>query len=226
MAKQIVDNEKYSLVCDKGNMVLNSYIYKDNLKKAYNLSFNIENFDITKINFENLLNYNIYNLLEKINGDLIEKIHILKIYNDDAADILIILKNIGKEIGLKQKYIIFYTKRKIDFDTNVISFSNQDINLMDPDLVLHYLTQLKIDKNKYEQLLYNYGIIEIKIINQDLLNIFKKNINNDNKIITLQFNNNFQIITNDDLPIYMENLIGLMIKKIFYNLKQYIDNLK
>lgn len=226
MAEQILDDKKYSLVCDKGNMILNSYIYKDNLKKAYNLSFNIENIDITKINFENLLNYNIYNLLEKINDDLIEKIHILKIYNDDAADILIILKNIGKEIGLKQKYIIFYTKRKIDFDTNVISFSNQDINLMDPDLVLHYLTQLKIDKNKYEELLYNYGIIEIKIINQDLLNIFKKNIYNDNKIISLQFNNNFQIITNDDLPIYMENLIGLMIKKIFYNLKQYIDNLK
>ena len=34
----------------------------------------------------------------------------------------------------------------------------------------------------------------------------------------------FNINTNEDLPIYMENYIGLMIKKIFFNLKVFIDN--
>ena len=28
----------------------------------------------------------------------------------------------------------------------------------------------------------------------------------------------------DEVPIYMENLIGLMMKKIFYNIKQFIEN--
>ena len=28
----------------------------------------------------------------------------------------------------------------------------------------------------------------------------------------------------DDVPIYMENIVGMMIKKVFFNFKQYIEN--
>ena len=47
------------------------------------------------------------------------QIHILKIYNDDEADILMFLKHIAKELGIKQKYIIFNTKRIIDYEKKV-----------------------------------------------------------------------------------------------------------
>jgi len=33
----------------------------------------------------------------------------------------------------------------------------------------------------------------------------------------------FQLIMENELPTYMENVVGLMIKKLFYNLKKFID---
>ena len=90
------------LICDKGDMMLSSYLI-DNMK-AYTLAFSLNEIDTSKINLQNLLSHNIYELLDKLNSDLIEKIEILKIYNDDMADVIILLKPIGKEFGLKQKY--------------------------------------------------------------------------------------------------------------------------
>ena len=37
--------------------------------------------------------------------------------------------------------------------------------------------------------------------------------------MSVKFNIDLQVIINDNLPLYMENLIGLMLKKMFYNLK-------
>ena len=95
------ENMNYNLVCNKGNMLLYSY-FIENIK-TYKLTFNMKNIDTCIMNSTNLLNHNIYNLLDSINPELIEKIYILKIYNDDCADILILLKHIAKEIGIKQK---------------------------------------------------------------------------------------------------------------------------
>ena len=101
---EIIQEVNNTLVCDKGNMLLDSYL-KDNTK-TYKLAFSMNNINSSKINLTNFLSHNIYELLDKINPDLIEKIHILKIYNDNEADILMILKHIAKEVGIKQKYII------------------------------------------------------------------------------------------------------------------------
>ena len=210
------------LVCNKGNMILNSYL-KDNIK-TYKLTFSMNNIDSSKINLTNFLSHNIYELLHKINPDLIEKIHILKVYNDDAADVLILLKHIVKEVAIKQKYIIFYTKRRIDYQNNTIFFTNQDINLIDENLVKQYLESIDLDKNKYESILYKFGTIKISLTNTSILELSDEN--NTNKIVNTDFETHFQLIMKDKLPIYLENLIGLMIKKIFYNLKVFIDNLK
>ena len=219
---EITQEVTNTLVCDKGNMLLHSYL-KDNTK-TYKLTFSMNNIDTSKINLTNFLSHNIWELLDKINPDLIEKIHILKIYNDDAADILILLKHIAKEVGIKQKYIIFYTKRTIDYQNNSLFFTNQDINLIDENLVKQYLESINLDKNKYESILYNFGTIKISLTNTNILEL--SNENNTNKIVNTDFETHFQLIMKDKLPIYMENLIGLMIKKIFYNLKVFIDNLK
>ena len=221
---EISEQDNNILICDKGNMLLYSYL-KDNTK-TYKLTFSMNNIDSTKINLTNFLSHNIYELLDKINPDLIEKIYILKVYNDDAADILILLKHIAKEVGIKQKYIIFYTKRTIDYQNNTIFFTNQDINLIDENLVKHYLDSIELYKNKYEPILYKFGTIKISLtnINTNILELSDEN--NRNKIVNTDFETQFQLIMKDELPIYMEILIGLMIKKIFYNLKVFIDNLK
>lgn len=219
---EIIQEVNNTLVCDKGNMLLDSYL-KDNTK-TYKLSFSMNNIDSSKINLTKFLSHNIYELLDKINPDLIEKIHILKIYNDNEADILMILKHIAKELGIKQKYIIFNTKRIIDYKNNSIFFTNKDINLINENLVKEYLQSINLEKNKYEAILYNFGTIKISLTNASILEL--SNENNTNKIVNTDFETHFQLIMKDNLPIYMENLIGLMIKKIFYNLKVFIDNLK
>ena len=208
-----------TLVCDKGEMILSSYLL--NNKKSYKLSFSLKNVDSSKINLPNLLSHNIYELLDKINPDLIEKIKIMKIYNEDSADILIVLKHIAKEVGIKQKYILFNAHRTIDFKNNKVFFVNKDIGLMDEQLAIHYMGMANINTNKCEALIYNFGTVEITIANNNISDLMGGG--NTNKLIDVNFETHFQITMKDQLPIYMENLIGLMIKKLFYNLKTFVE---
>tara|TARA_B100000780_G_scaffold35315_1_gene22007 strand:- start:743 stop:1393 length:651 start_codon:yes stop_codon:yes gene_type:complete len=210
-----------TVVCDKGDMILSSYLL-DNIK-SYKLSFSLNKINSLKINLQNLLSHNIYELLDKINPDLIEKIKILKIYNDDSADVLIVLKHIAKEVGIKQKYILFNSHRTIDYPNNKVLFVNKDIGLMDEQLAIHYMGMANINTNKCEALIYNFGGIEITIANNNISDLMGGG--NTNKLIDANFETHFQLTMKDQLPIYMENLIGLMIKKLFYNLKNFIDKL-
>lgn len=219
------NNNEKQLVCNKGSMLLESYI--KNGSKAYSLNYNFKNLDPKKVNIKALMSTGIYELLEKINPDLIEKIHILKIYNEDDADILILLKHIAKEIGIKQKYILFRTSRIIDFQNSNVTFINKDIALIDKKLEQQYITTYNLELNgNYEKMTFNYGKTLIKLKNlylDELLNL--TNDLNFVSIINIDFVIDFQMLLNDELPIYMENLIGLMFKKMFYNLKIFINNL-
>ena len=217
-----MNDENEILVCDKGNMLLKSYL--KNNQKTYNLTFSMNDIDTSKINLSNLLSHNIYELLDKINPELIEKIKIMEIYNEDSADILIILKHMAKEVGIKQKYILFNAHREIDIKNNKVFFVNKDIGLMDEQLAIHYMGMANIDTNKLEALIYNFGTVEITIANNNISDLMGGG--NTNKQVDANFETHFQLTMMDRLPIYMENLIGLMIKKIFYNLKVFIDNLK
>ena len=88
------------------------------------------------------------------------------------------------------------------------------------------MKQLQLDVNKYEPLIFNYGKTIINLNNLDFNELSKLDNNeNFNNMLNINFEFDFQILISDDLPLYMENLIGLMFKKIFYNLKQFIDNL-
>ena len=212
------------LVCNKGNMILE--YYKKDSQKIYTLKYNFNNLDPKKVNIKALFNFGTYELLEKINPDLIEKIIILNVLNENEADICIFLKHIAKEIGIKQKYILFRSKRIVDYNNNSIVFYNKDLSLLNEEIKEKYLKKLNVDINKYEALIFNYGITNINIANLDSNELIKlNNDNNFNNKIDINFNFDFEILINDDLPIYMENFVGLMFKKMFYNLKQFIDNL-
>lgn len=216
--------EEKTLVCNKGNMLLESY-NRDN-KKAYILKYDFNNLNPNKVNIKALLGFGTYELLEKINPDLIEKILILNVLNENEADICIFLKHIAKEIGIKQKYILFRSSQGINHYNGSIVFYNKDLSLINNEVKENYLKQLQLDVNKYEALIFNYGKTIINLNNLDFNELSKldnnKNFNNN---LNINFNFDFQILISDDLPLYMEDLIGLMFKKIFYNLKQFIDNL-
>ena len=222
------DNLKKTIVCNKGNMLLESYNYNENNKinKAYTLKYNFNNLDPNKVNIKALLSTGIYELLEKINPDLIEKIYILKELNINETDICILLKSIAKEIGIKQKYMLFRTKRVINYLNGSIVFYNKDISKINENIYNNYLSQLNLDNNKYDQMIFKFGKTSIMLNNLEANELIKlDNYENFNNIININFILDFDLSIKDDLPIYMENLIGLMFKKIFYNLKQFIDKL-
>jgi len=213
-------NIEKTLICNKGNLILESYNNNNNNNnnKCYSLTYDLNNLNPNKVNIKSLLDIGIYELLEKINPDLIEKIYILNKLNENETDICMIFKHIAKEIGIKQKYIIFRTSKIIN--NNTIIFDNKDLNFIDSNIENNYLTNLDLNRNLYEKMIFNYGKTEIVLNNINYNDLDAINLN-----INLNFSINFQILINDDLPIYMENMIGLMFKKIFYNLKQFIDNI-
>ncbi len=200
------------LLCNKGNMVLNEIKIPLTNNKAFNLQFELHNLNTSKVNSDLLLTIQFYDLLEKVNGDLIEKIHILNVINAQETDICIILKQIAKEVGVKQKYILFRCTKYLNKLNNSITYYNKDLIYEHKNLIDDYLSIMKLDNNNYEPLTFNFGKTVISVYNND-------------KFFDVKFSIDFQISIADDLPIYMSNLIGLMFKKMFYNVKIFIDGL-
>ena len=111
----MVYSEDYSfqpkLICSKGNMLLSEIKIPNSTNKAYNLQFEFNNLNTSKINVDTFLSTAIYDLLEKVNVELIEKIYILNTINNYETDVCILLKQIAKEVGIKQKYVLFRTTK-------------------------------------------------------------------------------------------------------------------
>jgi hypothetical protein len=194
------------LICSKGDMLLYEITNYNFNTKSYNLQFTISNINNTKTNINDLTGLEIYKLLETQNNELIEKIYITNL-NENEADICILITHIAKEIGIKQKYMLFRTTKIVNKLNNSVTFYNKDLKLISEQLKEDYLKHYNLLNLNYEPLIYNYGKTQI-IVQKD-----------ENELLNVKFNIDFQVIVDDDLPLYMENLVGLMFKKMFYNLK-------
>jgi hypothetical protein len=219
----MVYSEDYSfqpkLICSKGNMLLSEIKIPNSTNKAYNLQFEFNNLNTSKINVDTFLSTAIYDLLEKVNVELIEKIYILNTINNYETDVCILLKQIAKEVGIKQKYVLFRTTKYSNNLNKNITFYNKDLIYEHKDLIDTYLKSINLDAEKYEPMTFNFGKTYISI-NDEMTQQ-----NEVTKLINVKFSIDFQLTIADDLPIYMNNFIGLMFKKMFYNLKEFITNL-
>ena len=214
------------LICDKGDIVLNEIKVPLTNDKIYNLQFDLKNVDPTKVNINTLLSTAIYELIEKLNPDLIEKIYILNEVNDlNETDICILLQHIAKEVGIKQKYVLFRTTKSVNNTNNSVIFYNKDLKYVNPELSQSYLKSINLNTSKYEPMIFEFGKTQIYLSNieNNLQLINTENIEN---LINIKFSVDFQLTIIDNLPIYMENLIGLMFKKMFYNIKEFITKIK
>ena len=216
------DQFQPKLICAKGDILLSEIKIPSSYNKAYNLQFEFTNLNTSKVNIDTLLSTAIYDLLEKVNGDLIEKIYILDVINDYETDVCILLKQIAKEVGIKQKYVMFRTTKYSNNLNNNITFYNQDLIYEHKDLINAYLKSINLNTEKYEAMIFNFGKTHITLTEEQSSNA---NANNVDKLISVKFSIDFQLTITDDLPIYMNNLIGLMFKKMFYNVKMFITNL-
>ena len=216
------DQFQPKLICAKGDILLSEIKIPSSYNKAYNLQFEFTNLNTSKVNIDTLLSTAIYDLLEKVNTDLIEKIYILDVINDYETDVCILLKQIAKELGIKQKYVMFRTTKYSNNLNNNITFYNQDLIYEHKDLINAYLKSINLNTEKYEAMIFNFGKTHITLTEEQSSNA---NANNVDKLISVKFSIDFQLTITDDLPIYMNNLIGLMFKKMFYNVKMFITNL-
>lgn len=190
--------KEWIIVCSKGDMLLE----KHNITKEFQLSYSMCN--LKKLNLNEFLSFKIYDLLKKLNLDLIEDIKIINTNGESEINLLFIFQNITKEFGLKQKAMFLNVVKEV-------SFSEQEkhkviYNAKTPD---SNIDNYELYNKKFSLLNCEFAktIIDIKGSNIDMIY-------------------NFKILTKEDLPIYMENIIGLMMKKIFYNLKKFVDKLE
>lgn len=166
-----------------------------NKDNSYNLSFDVKN------NMEILLKYKSYELLEiylnflnNSNDGIIEKVIILN-KNMNSIIYCIIFKQFGADFGIKQKYLCVSTDCKIS-----------------KDVIKIYSNSVKYNLNEYvelkncEEIYSKYGDLSISK-------------NNDNLSISYKFDIDF----NEDLPIFMENLVGLFMKRLFINFKNFLE---
>lgn len=189
-------------VCNKGDMLL----LVDKTTREFQLTYQMK--DIQKLNIEEFLSFKIYDLIKTLNPDLIEDIQVIKINNENNIDVFFKFKNIAKELGMQQRCMILRTVRIIDNSdpNNVkIEFKSNSINKEDTDSSFFN----NIDLTKYSILDCKFANTFITI--QDI-NIFMKY--------------NFLINVKEELPQYMENVVGLMMKKIFYNVKKFVDKIE
>jgi hypothetical protein len=184
------ENDNYQVICNKENMILK--LNKE--ENIYMLDFETinKNLDLNK-----LMDFKIYDLIQKLNEDLIEKIEIINNISDDEIELLFIFKRFGKSAGIPQKYLVLKTKKYMT--NNLILFKSEDSKIKIKQMENHIAQKMDC---KFAQL----TIIPFQ-----------------NK---LRLNYKFSIDMKEDLPIYLENMMGLMMKKIFYRLKVFIEQNK
>ena len=145
-------------------------------------------------NLHDIININMYSLLFNLNRDNFEKIEIKKWISPNEIEVLFLFKPFGKDLGIKPKYMYIKT---------VIEIKNEK----------HIYTSFDIDYPNIEEL-SSYEKVKNTISTMII------NFESDFKI---NINYIFKLELVHSLPIYMENILGLTMKKMFLNLKNFIE---
>jgi len=145
-------------------------------------------------NLHDIINLNMYDLLFNLNKANFEKIEIKKWISPNEIEVLFLFKPFGKELGIKPKYMYIRT---------IANITNEK----------HIYTSVDIDY-PYTEELQNYEKVK-NIISTMIINFESNHKININYI--------FKFELAHTLPIYMENILGLIMKKMFLHLKQFIE---
>lgn len=186
---------EYRIITEADEIVLKKKGNKFKLEacKKIKLSCNI---------IDSVENLEIYNLLKLLNTNLIHKCKIIKDDKNNETDIIIFLNDITTNVNLemdsdsdeldKQK------KYYISFTNNINRISLNEIR------VEGFKNSIKVNLDDYKKLEIDNIFINFKITSKSELQIVFK----------------FNYI-GEKIPIYMENTIGLVFRKIIKNLLKY-----
>jgi hypothetical protein len=197
--KMVCDKEQVSLLKD----VINS-------DKTYKIVFNARNegFPIST-----MVGFKMYTLLYELNRDIIHSFKVIK-ENDKSIEMVFLFKSIGKEFGLAPKFMHTTSTIESTSQHNCCIFNSVDTF----NTTSNYETNISIPK-KYERLHTNNSVLTVHLISNNELHFnftFSLKDNNDNN--NCDYNQN-------EPPIYMENSVALMIKKMFCRLKVFTERI-
>lgn len=149
-----------------------------------------------RIMIPKLINFDIYTLIANLNTDVLERIQTTNVFSENKMSILFVFKRFGAEIGISQKYMHALIERRIENDKIIFSSKSIPLTQQIPD--------------KCESVCSDNASLVVDTHNP-----------HDIKILY-----DFHMDLQEDLPIYMENISGLLMKKIFIRLKQFIEKIK
>ena len=193
----------FKLVCNKDQVSLSKDVINPD-DKTYKIVFNAHNegFPIST-----MVGFKMYTLLYELNRDIIHSFKVIK-ENEKSIEMIFLFKSVGKEFGLAPKFMhTITTADYIPQQPNSYIFNSVDICNENDD-------NISIPK-KYERLHTNNSVLTIQFISNHELHFdftfsLKDNDNGDNK---------------NECPIYMENSVALMIKKMFCRLKVFTERM-
>jgi hypothetical protein len=145
-------------------------------------------------NLHDIININMYSLLYNLNKDNFEKIEIKKWISPNEVEVLFLFKPFGKDLGIKPKYM--YIKTVADIKNEKHIYTSFDIDY--PNMS---------ELSKYERIKNTISTMVINFESDYKINIYYM----------------FKFELFHALPIYMENILGLTMKKMFLNLKNFIE---
>jgi len=186
------------IVCNKEDVIL---IKDENegKKSKYRIIFNAHN---PNFPIKAIIGLKLYTLLYELNRDIINTFKVVK--EDDATiETLLLFKPFGKDFGISPKCMHTISTMNFDSGSNACIFDGVDV--ADSGLV-------SIPK-KYERIQTTHSKLIVYFLYDH----------------ELQFDFTFHLNDNDDSfeknPIYMENSVALMIKKMFCRLKVFIERM-
>lgn len=189
MIKNDANNGDLVKVCGKYDINLS----KNKINNNFILDFSIEN---PNINVYNIVNFSLYKLIADLNEDILERIEIINVIEEDVeCDLLFLFKPFSKELGMSKKYMYIKTIKSVK--NNVIKFKSYDLDI----------SRLNVELPGYEKITSDVAELDIKILSQHSASVIYE----------------FNLNINEDLPLYMQNMSGLMMKKLFYKLKTFIE---
>ena len=192
-----------SIECDTTHEIHTGIVLCDKhdviLKKIddtiYTINFYSKN---PTINFRNIINFDLYKILTAVNVQYIESCTLIRKISDSVHTFLFLFKDFGFKNAIPKKYMYVETTEYRISDTTT---EYRSVNLDEDEYIRDKV-------GTYEQITCHESILSLNILHDNIIDI----------------KYHFNIDIHEDLPIFIENIMGIMMKKIMLNLKVFIDN--
>lgn len=201
------------IVCNKEDVVL---LKNENRESGNNNNYNNNNnyyriiFNAHNANFpiHSVVGLKLYTLLYELNRDII---HTFKIINETETTIetVTLFKPFGKDFGIAPKAM--HTVSTMQLEPGVCTFDGVDVK----QDIANANNEINHIPKKYECIRSTHSKLIVYFLSEN----------------DLQFDFTFELSDNDsdneidERPIYMENSVALMIKKMFSRLKTFIERM-